>query len=103
MSTRYYVEVDVDPVDVTEHLSLEKVLASHIDENLSCDLRADRDNPNTSWHGWMDVFTSRGTKGTHADIAETVHRLIPGAHAATRWICWEELTFDAEHDTQEDD
>lgn len=103
MSTRYYVEVDVDPVEEGDFLSIEKKLSGHIDEHLTCDLHPGPNNRSASWHGWMDVFTSKGTKGTHADITTTIRELLPDAHVSTRWICWEELAFDAEHNTEEEE
>jgi len=102
MTTRYYVEVDVDPVDVNLFLSLKSKLKKTIDE-LTWDIEPCEESKLATCHGYTDVYTSRGTRGEHAEIVKRVRELLPGAHVSTRWLCWEEIPFDAEHNTEEEE
>lgn len=102
MTTRYYVEVDVDPVDPSRFVDLKSVLKKMIDE-LTWDMEPEEVSKLAMCHGYTDVYTTHGTKGAHAEIVKAVGTLIPDAHVSTRWICWEELAFDAEHNTEEEE
>ena len=103
MTTRYYVEVDVDPVPPDLFLSIEKALSRHIDAELTWDLRPDTQHVNGSCHGYMDVFTNAGTKGAHKELVDAVRAQVPGANVTTRWICWEEINFEDTYDTAEEE
>lgn len=102
MTTRYYVEVDVDPVDPSRFVDLKLVLKKMIDE-LTWDLEPDESSKLGMCHGYTDVYTNGGTKREHASIVGAVRALLPGVHVTTRWICWEALAFDAQHDTEEEE
>lgn len=87
MTTRYYVEVDVDPVDPPRFVDLKLALKKAIDE-LTWDMEPEEVSKLASGHGYTDVYTNGGTKREHAAIVAAVRKLLPGAHVATRWICW---------------
>lgn len=95
MSTLYYVEVDAENLDLAAFPAITTALKQHIHDRFVVEMHPDEWGI-ASWSRYMDVFGIR-TKAAHRELCKAIQDISPNAHVTTRWLDWEDISWDGQH------